>query len=133
MYTSQPKYSILRDYNKAQGTTHPSDLSYSIPRNINIRYITVENSSPRPIGIAITPYLSGPIPDISFSLVGGEIKHLGINPQGGPPQYIWILDLNSKKPVSSPTLIRSNSNSLVLRDGMNKWFIQFYIRPSYSA
>ena len=133
MYSAFPNHNITRDYDKAQGTTHPSDLAYQVIRDYNIRYITVENSSPRPIGFAITPYLSGPAPPILATLVGGEIKHMGINSHGGPPQYIWILDLQTKKPVGEPVAIRSNSNSLVLRDGVNKWWVNFFIRPSYAA
>jgi hypothetical protein len=133
MYSAQNTHNIVRDYDKAQGTTHPADLSYQIIRDYNIRYITVENSSPRPVGVAITTYLSGPTPPILFTLAGGEIKHLGINTHGGPPQYIWLLDVQTLKETGNPTHIRSNSNQLVIRDGLNKQFIQFFIRPSYSA
>jgi len=132
MYTSHAKHNIVRDYDKSQGTTHPADLSYQIIRDYNIRYITVENSSPRPVGYAITNYLSGPIPDITRIIDGGEIHHLGINSHGSTPQHIWLLDPNTKKPVGTPTCIRSNSNQLVLRDGVNKWFIHFFKRASYS-
>lgn len=124
---------IVRDYNKLQGTTHPADLSYQIIRDINSRYITVENSSNRPIGVAIVEYGSGPTPPIRFALNGGEIRHLGINSHGTAAQFIWIIDIDSKKIVGVPSLIRSNSNELVLRDGLNKWFVDFYRRPSYNA
>ena len=126
-------YNIVRDYDKAQGTTHPADLSYQIIRDYGLRYITIENSSVRPIGIAIKTYASGPTPPILFTLVGGEIKHLGINEHGGPMQYVWMLDIETKNPVGRPSPVNSNSNQLVLRDGINKWFIQYYYRPSYSA
>jgi len=126
-------YNIVRDYDKAQGTTHPSDLSYQIIRDYGLRYVTIENSSVRPIGIAVNTYSSGPIPPIGFTLVGGEIKHLGVNDHGGPTQFIWILDLQTKKPVGQPSPMRSNSNQFVLRDGINKWFIHYFARPSYSA
>lgn len=126
-------YNLVRDYDKAQGTTHPSDLSYQIIRDYNLRYITIENSSVRPIGVAIKTYASGPVPPILFTLVGGEIKHLGINEHGGPMQYVWLLDIETKNPIGTPSAIRSNSNQLVLRDGINKWFIQYFYRPSYSA
>ena len=132
-YSSQPNLSLVRDYDKAQGTTHPTDLSYQIIRDYNIRYITVQNSSPRPVGFAITPYLSGPTPPILKSLAGGEIVHLGINSHGGPPQHIWILDVQTQMPVGAPTCIRSTSQDLVLRDGVNMWWVQFFSRPSFSA
>ncbi len=133
MYSSQPNHNIVRDYDKSQGTTHPTDLSYQILRDYHVRYITVQNSCTRPFGVAITPYLSGPTPNILFTLAAGEIKHLGINSQGGPPQYIWILDVQTQMPVGAPTCIRSDSNDLVIRDGLNKAWIQFFSRPSYSA
>ena len=126
-------YNIVRDFDKAQGTTHPTDLAYQIRRDINIRYITIQNSSIRPIGIAITSYVDGPVPNILFTLAGGEIKHLGINSHGGPAQFVWILDLNSKKPVGRPEIIRNNAQDFILRDGLNKWFIQAFKRASYSA
>ncbi len=133
MYSGEPKHNIIRDYDKAQGTTHPTDLSYQIVRDYNIRYITVQNSAARPIGVAITSYLSGPTPEILFTLAAGEIKHLGINSQGGPTQYIWMLDVQTSMPTGAPTALRRDSNDFVLRDGLNKWFVHFFSRPSYSA
>ncbi len=127
-----PVHNIVRDYNKAQGTTHPTDLSYQIIRDTGLRYVNVQNSSVRPIGCAITTYSSGPTPPILFSLGPGEIKHIGINSHGGPPQFIWILDLQTKLLVGEITMIRSNSNSLVLRDGLNKWYVHFFA-SSFSA
>lgn len=128
----KPNYNIRRDYSKLQGVTHPADLTHQIPRDINSRYITVQNSSTRPIGFAITSYISGPYPSIDKILVGGEIAHLGINSHGNHSQYIWILDPSSGKPVSDPCLIRSNGRDLVLRDGLNKWFVQFF-QSSYGV
>lgn len=126
-------YNIVRDYDKAQGTTHPADLSYQIIRDYGLRYVTVQNSSTRPIGIAITTYANGPVPPILFSLVGGEIKHLGVNDHGGPMQFIWMLDLQTKQPVGSPAPMRSNANDFVLRDGLNKWFVHYFRRATYAA
>ncbi len=133
MYTSQPNYNIIRDYDKVQGTTHPSDLAYQILRDYNVRYINIQNSAIRPIGVAIQSYLSGPTPEVLFSLAGGEIKHLGINSQGGPTQYIWLLDLQTGLPVATPTALRRDANAFVLRDGVNKWYISFFTFPSYNA
>ena len=133
MYTSQPFHNITRDYDKLQGTTHPSDLAYQIIRDYNVRYINIQNSSQRPVGVAIVTYLSGPTPETLFSLAGGEIKHLGINTQGGPPQFIWLLDLQTGLPVTAPMLLRSNANAFVLRDGVNKWWVSAYKFPSYAA
>ncbi len=133
MYSSWGNYNSVSDYDKLQGTTNPADLAYQIPRDIGARYITVENSGLRPIKVAITTYVYGETPPALFTLHAGEIKHLGINSHGSTPQYIWILGYETGEPVSQPTLIRSNSNQLVLRDGINKWFVHFFHRPSFSA
>ena len=133
MYSSFSTQNIVRDYNKVQGTTHPTDLSYQIIRDINLRYITVQNSSVRPIAFAITTYLNGPTPPILSTLTAGEIKHLGINTHGGPPQYIWLLGVQTTLPTGPPALIRSDANDLVVRDGLNMQWVQFFVRPSYSA
>ncbi len=133
MYSSWGNYNQVTDFNKLQGCTNPADLSYQIRRDIGARYITVENSAQRPIKVAITTYVSGPTPETLFTLSAGEVKHLGINSQGSTPQYIWILGYETGEPVSQPTLIRSTSNQLVLRDGIAKWFVQFFTRASFAA
>jgi len=133
MYGGRGNYNTVADYNKLQGMTNPADQAYQIRRDINARYITVENSGQRPIKVAITTYIYGNTPDVLFSLAAGEVKHLGINSHGSTPQYIWILGFETGMPVGQPTLIRSNSNQLVLRDGNNKWFVDFFYRPTFGA
>ena len=124
----------VRDYNVAQGSSHPSDLTHQILRDYHIRYVTVENSSTAPIGVAITASQNPEqAPPINFTLAGGEIRHIGINTIGGPMQFIHIIDLRSKKHVADPYPFRTDSNQFVLRDGINKWFVQAFKRPSYSA
>jgi hypothetical protein len=132
-YNSFKIRNIVRDYDKAQGTTHPADLSYQIIRDYNLRYITVQNSATRQTAFAITTYYSGPTPPIGSILEAGEIKHLGINSQGDHPQYIWLLGVQTGLPTGPPSLIKSNSNDLVIRDGLNKQWIHFFQRPSYAA
>jgi hypothetical protein len=133
MYSSSGPHNSVTDYNKLQGTTNPADLSYQIRREIGARSITVENSAQRPISVAITTYVYGHTPDVLFSLPAGHVKHLGINSQGSTPQYIWILGYETGQPVSQPTLIRSNSNQLVLRDGINEWFVHFFRQATFAA
>jgi len=125
----------VRDYNMAQGVSHPSDLSYQIIRDINIRYITIENSSQiYPVGIAITdsPY-EFHVPPINFSLAPGEIRHLGINTIGGPMQYIHILNLETGKHLGPSYPTETNSNQFVLREGINQWFVHPFHRSTYRA
>ena len=133
MYTSQPTYNITRSWNKAQGMTSPTDQAYQIPRDIGLRHVSIENSSVRPISIAITSYISGPVPPILTTLYASEIKDIGINSHSGPPQFLWLLDPYSGKIVGEPVIIRSNSNQFVLRDGVNKWWVHFFSRPPYAA
>lgn len=133
MYSKFGTQNVIRDYNKLQGTTHPTDLSYQIIRDYNSRYVTVQNSAVIPIGISITSYLTGKTPDILFILQGGEIKHLGLNSHNSGPQYIWLLSPKDGSPVGNPTCLKENSNDFVVRNGINKWWIQFFSRPSYSA
>ena len=126
----------VRDYNIAQGVSHPSDLTVQIIRDYNIRYITVENSSPyTPVGISIVESFDKvPIPPIKFSLAPGEIRHLGVNPPDtGMSQYIHILDLKTGKHVGEPAIIATNANQFVLREGINRWNVQKFKRATYNA
>ena len=121
----------VRDYNVTQGMSHPSNLQ--ILRDYGVRYVTVENSSTEPIGVAISASgLPERVPPINFSLAGGEIRHLGINSFGGPMQFIHIIDLQTKRRVADPYAFRTDANQFVLRDGINKWFVHSFKRPSYS-
>jgi hypothetical protein len=129
--TPSNSYNIVRDWNKAQGMTHPSDEHIQIRRDLDIRRIAVENSSERSISIAIMPYYDGPVPNAQFTLKGGEIKNVGVNLFDGPMQYIHILDPITKKPVGHPYALRHDANSFVLRDGVNLWFIQSFKTYGY--
>jgi hypothetical protein len=127
------EYNIVRDFNKTQGVTHPSDLTNQIRRDLNCRYVTVENSGQRPIGIGIANYYSGPLPKMRFVMQAGEIKHLGINPQGGADQFIYLLNPSTGEPVGDPYIFDRGANSFVLRDGVNKWWVQNFYHTPYRA
>jgi hypothetical protein len=121
------------DYSVAQGVTNPADLSYQILRDINFRYIQITNSSPTtPIGVAITvaPNIF-PIPPIKFYLAPGELRHLGVNSPGGQMQFIHMIDLGSRMHVGDPVPLRTDANSFVLREGINKWQCQTFHYPSF--
>lgn len=133
MYSTYGNYNITRDYNKLQGVTHPSDTSYQIIRDIGVRRVSVENSSEYPVGVAITTYVSGPTPNTLFTLARGEIKHIAINSQGGPPQFLWILGYETQQPSGAPTPFRTDANQFVLRQGTNKWWVQAFKQPSFNA
>ena len=124
---------IVRWWNKAQGITHPTDLSNQIYRDYNIRHVSVENSAMRPVGISVTSYASGPIPSIRKTLAAGESVDLGINSQGQSAQFLWLLDVQTGQPLGKPAIFERTANQFVIRDGLNKWFVQKFRRPSYSA
>ena len=117
------------DTNKLQGVTHPFDTS--IPRDLNTRWVSIENSSLRPIGIAIVNYYSGPTPVMTKLMRPGEVFNASINTVDMPDQFIHILNPDNGLPVSYPTILDRMSNQFVLRDGLNLWFVQKYRRSSY--
>ena len=127
-----PENSVL-DFNFLQGTNNPTDLSTQVLLDINYRYVTLQNSSYRPIGIGITTYFSGTVPSIRFVVHPEVIRYLGINSQGGPAQFIWPLDPQTGKQVGSPQILAANANDFILRDGLNGWTVQNFQRPSYRA
>lgn len=128
------RYSKVRDWNKLQGMSNPSDEIVQIRRDLNHRYVTLENSSPSPVGIAITTFWCGEqIPKLNFVVKGGEIKHLGINTIDGPIQFIHFVDIETGEPTGSPTSFRTDSNQFVLREGTSGWFVQSFFRPSFRA
>lgn len=133
-YYPKNAYNIIRDWNKLQGMTHPSDEHIQIRRDVNSRYITIENSGERIVGVAITTYWCGETPKIQFILGPGEIKHLGINSYGGPMQFIHLLNSDTGDVIGTPTSLNTRSNQFVIRDGLQKLFIQtFYRSGCYSA
>ena len=125
-YLPSKACNIVRDYNKLNGLTHVTDTHIQILRDINTRRVSIENSSQRPVGVAITTYYGDPLPKIGFILEGGEIKAVGINSIGSPMQFINLLDPVTGLRVGSPTSFRTDCNTFVLRDGINAWFSQGY-------
>ena len=137
------------DYSVLQGVINPSDLQIRPPRNINSRYITVENGSNREIGVAIETFISRPPqllkyspptipnpvlstsatcpPKIQFILKPHEIKHLGVN-NSSDEQFIHVIDPKTLKLVGEPQHIQKMTNQYVLREGMNKWVIERFYR-----
>ena len=127
---------IVRDWNMAQGFSHATDEHIQIRRDINIRHVSVENSSQRPIGIAITTFYGGPIdsvPKLQFILGPGEVKDIGINSIGSPMQFINPLDPVNGKRVGKPYPFQTDSQQFVLRDGTENWFVQAFKRGVYTA
>jgi hypothetical protein len=128
-------HNVARDYNVLQGVTHPTDLSNRPPNDINLRHVSITNSSTNKfIGIGIAEsYFLNPTPPIKFYLAPGEIRHLAVNTIGEPIQYIHIIDLKTNLHVGEAYPFRTNANSFVLRDGINKWFVQGFWEPSYRS
>jgi len=132
-YAPSKAANIVRDWDKAQALTHPTDQHVQILRDIGIRYVSIENSGLRPIGIAITTFYEGVLPKLQFVLQPGDVKPLGINSHGSSLQFVHILDPITQKPVGSPFPIRSNAQQLVLRDGLNMWFVQAFQTPGFAV
>lgn len=133
MYLVNSHPNIVRDYNKAQGSTHVTDLSFQILRDYHLRNVSIQNSSYDCVVVGITNYHHGPPPAIKFLLEPGEIREVGINSQGGPLQFIWLLNPKTLALLGPPHPLQRNSNSFVIRAGLNKWFVQNFSHPSYYA
>lgn len=135
---NSPKYippNIIRNWNQVQGTTGVEDDLWKIRNDINVRHISIENSSPNhSIGIAIqTYYLLGSteVPKLQFILRPGEIRDLAVNPHGSELQYIYLLNPQTNKMVGSPSPIQSNAQQYVVRDGINKYWIDRFKSSGY--
>lgn len=125
-------YNIVRSWNMIQGMTSPTDAHVQILRDINYRYVSIENSALRPISFAITTYSSGPTPKIQYTLKAGEIKAVAINSFGESMQYLWVLSLKGE-PVGNSYPFRTDSNTFVIRDGVNKFWVDPFHFPSFRA
>jgi hypothetical protein len=133
-YEPKNAYNNIADWTRLQGYTHPTDAHIVPRRDLNFRYVTVENSSFRPIGIGIATYAcGGSTPQMVSVLQPGEIKHLGINTVGGPMQFLYLLDPVTQKEVGHPSDFRTDANEFVLRDGLQNWYVQSFKRPTYRA
>ena len=124
---------IVRDTCELQGFTHVSDEHIQVRRDINSRPISVENSGQRPIGIGITTYYEGILPEILFILAPGEVKGISINSQGSNMQYISPLDPQNGQRVGPATAFRTDCNQFVLRDGLENWFVQCFQRTVFRS
>jgi len=133
MYPTNAYANIVRDWNQAQGITHPTDLSYQIIRDYNLRNVSIQNSSLDTVAVGITTYVRGPIPQIQFTLIPGGTKELGINSQGGPVQFMWMMNPKTMGVLGDPVPLRRDANEFVIRGGLNKWFVHFFKHPSYYA
>jgi len=126
-------YSGVFDYNKLQGTYSGPDLIDRIPRDINHRYITIENSSDRTFACAINAD-PNTCPTKSNFLIGPNgIKELGINDLGtSSSQWLWIINPRGK-PMGPPTILDNATNQFVIRNGENVIFVQRFHRAGYKA
>lgn len=139
-YEPENAYNIVRDWNMLQGVTQQTDEYNKIRRDINSRLISIENSSrDKVIGIGIESFLLVPnihfnpdssnkipgIPEVKYKFIlrPGENRAIGINTPDGPAQYIYIIDPITKRIIGVPTVLATNANQFVLRDGVNMWFV----------
>jgi hypothetical protein len=126
-------YNGVFDYNKLQGTYSATDLINRIPRDINHRYITVENPTDKIFACAITtdPNTTPAKPD--FLIGYNAVIELGINDSGSSsPQYLWVLNRRGH-PMGPPSILEKTANSFVIRDGLNLVYIQRFRNSGYKA
>lgn len=121
------------DWDKLQGVHNGTDLHHQIPRDVNVRHVTIENSSAVPVGVAITTYAAGPTPAVDWVSAPGDTRHVGINSQGGDPQWMWLLNPDTGALLGRPQLLDRMSNQFVIRYGINNVFVQRFTRGSYHA
>lgn len=98
-------------------------------RVLDVRYARIENAGRHRVGVAINIYWHDApacrVTKPSFFLEPGETIELGLNLNTGPAQTLWLFDEQGNL-VNTPHLIKNNVNQLVLREGMNLWFVQDY-------
>lgn len=129
----QEEHNVVVDFNKLQGVAHPADLFY-IPRSLNSRYITVENGSCKYVSIVIDTNVNQTNEvknEMMFTLRPLETKFLGINASGEQAQFIHIYNPQTKKLIGDPEILGRDTNSFVIREGINKYWIQRFSRPGY--
>ncbi len=132
-YSKMPPHNIVRDWNKAQGFTSSQDSTHQIIRDLDIRLVSIQNSSTRPIGIAITNYSLGPDPPIKMFIGPGQTRDLGINSYGSYPQFLWLFDSVTKAIAGKVFCIKNDANWFVLREGLNEFWVQSFRTGTYSA
>jgi len=117
----------VRDYNKLQGYTNYTDRDVQIVRDINHRLVIVENSGDEIIEIAISSYPlneCSPNPQKNFTLYPKRSKAVALNSVGEDMQYIYIY--RDGLLVNQPTALRWDSNNVVIRQGLDFYFVQFF-------
>lgn len=139
---NSPNYvplNITRDWNKVQGTTGVEDDLWKIRNDINVRHVSIENSSQnRSIGVAIQTYyiLSlSEVPKIQFVLRPNEIKDISINSHNEELQYIYLLNpesgKNYGKMLGNPSPLQTDGQQFVIRDGLNVVWVQKFKNAGY--
>ena len=124
-----PDRSKVWDWNKTQGYEFAGD--FNPRRDINCRRVSIENSGDNPVLGAVVLYNIGPTPPVQFALGAKEVRYFGINPPDEEPQYLWLLDVQSKKPVSTPCILATNGQQFVIREGLNKWWVQKFHKATF--
>ena len=125
----------VKDYPLLQAVKNPADLSIQIRRDLNTRYITIENSSLRnTVGVylSVTDVMEER-PEAMFWLAPGEIRHLGVNPMNTVDQFIHLINPETGRECGQPMVLRHNANQFVLRDALNSWYVAPFKRIDYRA
>ena len=128
-YPDLQRQNIVRYGDRVQGCNQ-MDMLHSIRRDLNVRHISVENSSKtNEIGFAISIYLSTEkTPPIQYTLKPGESIFLAVNPNDSYPQFLYIIDAKTNLLLGDPQILATNANIFVLREGLNKWWVQKFFK-----
>lgn len=114
---------MFRNWNLLQGYGDVSDEIVYTRRDINSRKISIENSGYSEVLFTISPYYDK-IGVNYKKLKPHEVFYAAVNTVDDEPQYIFLISTKDKKVIGGPFQIRSDANQYVIRQGLNKWYIQ---------
>lgn len=110
-------FNTVKDLEQLEGTGDIGTIS--LRKNVDVRHISVENSTPFVVGIAITNSRYGIPPPILYWANPGEVRNLAVNSACGPSgqQFLWIFSPFTKLPSNDPHPLSYHANQFVIRSG----------------
>jgi hypothetical protein len=132
--TLDKSVNITKDYQMLEN--HPDPGQVTLRQNVNVKHLRIENNSDKPVDVAITTFQyadEDTYPKPLFRIEPKAVKDLGVNPPGGPTQFIWLFDIDSGNLVNDVHAIHNQVNQVVLNEGENHWWIMDLSQPGYST
>lgn len=125
---------IVKDWNKVQGYTDATDEHQLIRRNINYRYVSIENATKANIGFSIEKSMTVKSQP-RFVLPPKGIKDLAVNEYNNTYdygiQYIRLFD--GDREIGHPCPLTTDANEFVIRESKGHAFVHKYHRPVYRS